>query len=235
MGAHRRGTGSHSCPHREALQSPRPRRQQVLQPERGYCGGDKGSLLWDPCLGAWGQVEAGGERSFTPPAPAGTGAQQALGFCPCHSPCQQRQHPQPCPGADPNLFGTQTLLCVTLGAWHNTGGQPSTLPGAGTGVWSISLGRAKQALVPAPSLNHASTASSWQGMLREQQAEPQQWSRAAFKSSLCVLPWCPMGSQVPSRSRALQSPHHSKHKATAQGSAQPGPHQLTPEAHPEIT
>lgn len=96
-------------------------------------------------------------------------------------------------------------------------------------------GRAKQALVPAPSLNHASTASSWQGMLRMQQAEPQQWSRAAFKSILCVLPWCPMGSQVPSRSRALQSPHHSKHNATAQGSAQPGPHQLTPETHPEIT
>lgn len=93
----------------------------------------QGLLVTGSLPGAWGQVEAGGERSLTPPSLPGvtlpgTGVQQALGFCPCHGPCQHQQHPQPCPGADPNMFATQTLLCATLGAWHDMGGQPSALP-----------------------------------------------------------------------------------------------------------
>lgn len=141
MGAHRRGTGSHSSPHRKALQSPRPRRQpgrQVLWPEGGHCGGDKGSLLQDLCLGAWGQVEAGGERSFTPQPLPGTGAQQALGYChgpantsSTHSPAQEQiqTHLTPKPCSVP-LWGHGMT-------WR---GQPSTLPGSGTGGWSISPG-----------------------------------------------------------------------------------------------
>lgn len=144
---------------------------------RGVLWRNKGSLLRDLCLGAWGQVEAGGERSFIlPPSPPGatlpgTGAQQALGFCPCHGPCQHQQRPQPCQRADPNLFATQILLRATLEAWHDMGGQPSALPG----VWHWGLehlprrgwkGSAKKVLVPAPSLHHPSAASSGQGMLR---------------------------------------------------------------------
>lgn len=145
----------------------------------------QGLLVTGSLPGAWGQVEAGGERSLTPPSPPGvtlpgTGVQQALGFCPCHGPCQHQQHPQPCPGADPNMFATQTLLCATLGAWHDMGGQPSTLPGG----WNWGLehlprrgrkGSAKQVLS-----QHLPCTSSWQGMLRVQQAEPQQWSRGSF-------------------------------------------------------
>lgn len=50
---------------------PRHHRQpsrQVLSPERGSCGGDKGPLLQELSSGAQGQVEAGVERSSaTPP------------------------------------------------------------------------------------------------------------------------------------------------------------------------
>lgn len=61
VGTHRRGTGSHSSPHRRALQStpaPAPAGAAGARGRAGYCGADKGPLLRDLCSGTgrgrWG-------------------------------------------------------------------------------------------------------------------------------------------------------------------------------------
>lgn len=90
----------------------------------GRCSGQKGGiveetrapLLRDLCLGARGQVEAGGERSSASPHPRAPAGQQALGFHPRHGSCRHQQRPQPCPGAGPDPFATQTRLRATPGA-----------------------------------------------------------------------------------------------------------------------
>lgn len=195
-----------SEPPRRRLQPSR----QVLRPEGGYCGGDKGPLVTGSLLGSLGTGRGrwGAELCLPPRPPL---ARRALGFHPRHGPCRHQRHPQPCLGVDPDLFAIQTLLCATLGVQHDAEGQPSPLPGGwhwglehlprhGQGVM------AKQALVPAPSFHRPSTARSGQGMPRAK-ASPLcrglSTARGAgqlFKSSQCVLPQCPIKRQLPSKS-----------------------------------
>lgn len=77
VGTHRRGTGSHSSPHRRALQST-PEPAPAGAAERGIVEQTRA-----PCYGicARGQVEAGGERSSASPRAA------SIGFPPSHLPC----------------------------------------------------------------------------------------------------------------------------------------------------
>lgn len=118
--------------------APPPARAAGAVARRGVLWRRQGLLVTGSLPGSPGTGRGRWGAELHPPGPSLAQEHSRLGFCPCHGPCQHQQHPQPCPGVDPNLCDTQTLLCATLGAWHNMEGQPSTLPGSGTGGWSIS-------------------------------------------------------------------------------------------------
>lgn len=115
VGTHRRGTGSHSSPHRRALQStpaPAPAGAAGARGRAGYCGADKGPLLRDLCSGT-GRGRWGAQLCLPPRSERWVSSQPpplspATGTPPPHG-CQ------PCPGADPDPFATRTLLRAGYG------------------------------------------------------------------------------------------------------------------------
>lgn len=146
--------------------APPPARAAGAVARRGALWRRQGLLVTGSLPGSLGTGRGRWGAELHPPAPAWHRGTAGIRLLPW--PCQHQQHPQPCPGADPNPSDTQTLLCATLGAWHDmvgTAQHPAW-------VWNWGLehfprcgwkGSAKQVLVPAPSLHHPSTASSGQG------------------------------------------------------------------------
>jgi len=196
VGAHRQGTDSHSSPHRRALQSPprRPRpRRQVLWPEGGHCGGDKGPLVTAPLPGGRAQVEAGGERSSVVP-PRCDGRWVSV---PAAAPVDAGSAHSPA-GSGSRPVCHQNTAARHAGVRHGAGGQPCArlqrVPRRGRRVG------AKRA---SPQQRRAGDAEG-AGVRAAQGLSSASTPGQLLTSNRRVSPRCPTKSQLPRRAHPLR-------------------------------